>query len=268
MSIRLFGGNAMTVARFVTKPSTFARLKIAGSALLVFGLSACAQNFNANVSRFQSQLPAPSGQTFAVVADDPVLNGGLEFSQYARLVEAQLAKQGYTAAANPESATLLVRFDYGVDKGRERVRSTGFSGGYDPFYSPWYGYGGYGYGGYGYGGYGGGFGRAGYWGGRGYYGRGGYYPGSMWGYGWQDPFFDGGYENYTVFTSGIKLKIDRRADGSRLFEGKAEAASTSNRLPYLVPNLVEAMFTGFPGNSGETVRISVAPEKKSARNGN
>jgi len=29
-----------------------------------------------------------------------------------------------------------------------------------------------------------------------------------------------------------------------------------------VPNLVEAMFTGFPGNSGETVRISVAPEKK------
>ncbi|MEY2943252.1 MAG: hypothetical protein RLY97_1266, partial [Pseudomonadota bacterium] len=27
-------------------------------------------------------------------------------------------------------------------------------------------------------------------------------------------------------------------------------------------NLVEALFTGFPGNSGETVRISVAPEKK------
>jgi hypothetical protein len=27
-----------------------------------------------------------------------------------------------------------------------------------------------------------------------------------------------------------------------------------------VPNLVTAMFTGFPGNSGETVRISVAPE--------
>ena len=83
----------------------------------------------------------------------------------------------------------------------------------------------------------------------------------MWGYGWYDPWFDGGYEAYTVYTSGIKLKIDRRADGQRLFEGKAEAASTSNRLPYLVPNLVEAMFTDFPGNSGETVRISVAPEK-------
>ena len=30
-------------------------------------LAACAQNFNANVSRFQSQLPAPAGQTFAVL---------------------------------------------------------------------------------------------------------------------------------------------------------------------------------------------------------
>ena len=60
----------------------------------------------------------------------------------------------------------------------------------------------------------------------------------------------------------IALKIDRRADGERLFEGKAQAVSRSNRLQYLVPNLIEAMFTGFPGNSGETVRISIAPEKK------
>ena len=66
----------------------------------------------------------------------------------------------------------------------------------------------------------------------------------------------------TVYTSGIDIKIDRRADGKRLFEGKAEAASMSNRLPYLVPNLVEAMFTDFPGHNGETVRISVAPEKR------
>ena len=58
------------------------------------------------------------------------------------------------------------------------------------------------------------------------------------------------------------MKIDRAADGQRLFEGKAEAVSRSNDLPYLVPNLVEAMFTGFPGNSGETVRISVAPEDR------
>lgn len=204
---------------------------------LLLALAACAQNFNANVSRFQSQLPAPQGQTFAVVADDPALSGGLEFSQYARLVEARMAQLGYTPVADPAQANLLVRFDYGVDKGRERVRSTGFAR--DPFWSPWYGYGPYG----------------------GYWGRSRFHPYGAWGYGWHDPFFDNGYESYTVYTSGIDVKIDRRADGVRLFEGKAEAVSTSNRLPYLVPNLVEAMFTDFPGRSGETVRITVAPEK-------
>jgi hypothetical protein len=66
----------------------------------------------------------------------------------------------------------------------------------------------------------------------------------------------------TVYTSGINVQIDRRSDGKRVFEGKAEAASTSNRLPYLVPNLVEAMFTDFPGHNGETVRISVAPKRR------
>ncbi len=212
------------------------RLKLAAAALLLAGLAACASPFSANVSRFQTQLPAPAGQSFAVVADDPALAGGLEFSQYARQVEGRMAQLGY-APASPESASLLVRFDYGVDKGRERVRSSMMVA--DPFYSPWYGYG-----------------RMGYLPHR------GFYPHSMWGYGFYDPWFDQGYESYTVYTSGIDLKIDRRSDGARLFEGKAEALSQSNNLQYLVPNLVEAMFTGFPGNSGETVRISVAPEKK------
>ena len=96
-------------------------------------------------------------------------------------------------------------------------------------------------------------------------------PSRSWGYGFHDPFFGGsrfgyggGYgrdiESYTVYTSGIGLKIDDASSGQRLFEGQAEALSTSNHLQYLVPNLVEAMFTDFPGNSGETVRISVAPE--------
>lgn len=222
----------------VSSSSRFGKLRLAAAPLLLAGLAACATPFNANVSRFATQLPAPQGQTFAVVADDPALAGGLEFSQYAELVSAQMARLGY-APTSADQATMLVKFDYGVDRGRERIRSDPFAR--DPFYSPWYGYG-----------------RFGYWGRPiGYYGRHG-----VWGYGWQDPYFDSGYESYTVYSSGIELKIDRRADGERLFEGKAEALSTSNRLPYLVPNLVEAMFTGFPGNSGETVRISVAPERR------
>jgi hypothetical protein len=217
-----------------------ALLKAAAVTLILAALAACAAPFNANVQRFSSQLPAPQGQTFAIVAEDQALSGGLEFSQYAGLVANKLQSLGYAPASSPATADLIVRFDYGVDKGREKVRRTGYS---DPFWQPWYGSSRYGY-----------------------YGRPGYYrpfsPRGNWGFGFYDPWFDGGYESYTVYISGVSMKIDSRADGKRLFEGRAEAASTSNRLQYLVPNLVEAMFTDFPGNSGETVRISVAPEKK------
>ena len=215
-------------------------LKLALVPLMLGALTACATPFKADVQRFSAQLPAPQGQTYAVVADDPALAGGLEFSQYASLVDAKMNSLGYVRAADPASADLVVRFDYGVDKGRNQVRSNGYA---DPFWSSWYGYPRWGYGGR-----------------RGDYSP--FHPRGVWGYGWNDPWFNQGYENYTVYISAVSLKIDRRVDGTRLFEGQAEAASTSNRLGYLVPNLVEAMFTGFPGNSGETVRISVAPEKK------
>ena len=58
------------------------------------------------------------------------------------------------------------------------------------------------------------------------------------------------------------MDIRRRGDGQALFEGLAQARSRTNELPLLVPNLVEAMFTGFPGNNGETVRITVGPEPR------
>lgn len=215
-------------------------LRLAAIPLVLASLSACATGFNANVKRFQSQLPAPAGQSFAVVPEDPALAGGLEFAQYARLVESQMARLGYMPT-DPDHATMLVHFDYGVDKGRERIRSTGFAR--DPFWGPWYGAQPYGY-----------------------YGR--PYrlsPYGGWGFGWYDPWFDNGVESETIYTSGISLKIDRKADSVRLFEGKAEAVSTSNRLQYLVPNLIEAMFTDFPGQSGDTVRITVAPEKMTKR---
>ena len=48
----------------------------------------------------------------------------------------------------------------------------------------------------------------------------------------------------------------------RLFEGRAEAQSRDNDLTQIVPNLIEAMFTNFPGNSGEKVQITVAPPPK------
>ena len=209
--------------------------------LALLTLGACAnQPFRADVARFQA-MPAPAGQTFVVQASDSRNQGGLEFSQYAAMVSQRLVAQGYQPAADARSASFVVMLDYGVDNGHEKVVSTPGFGGFG--YGGWGGYGGFGYGGFGYGGF-----------------RRPFY------YGWNDPFlFGGGYpdvSSYTYYTSFLDMTISRTADGQRLFEGKAKARSRDDSLPYLVPNLVEAIFTGFPGRSGEEVRISVPPAPK------
>ncbi len=206
----------------------------------LLALASCTTGFQAKVSRFQA-LPAPSGQTFVVQSSDPRLQGGIEFGQYAQLVVGKLSQQGYTPAADPSRADLVVKLEYHVDSGRERIQSYPSR-----------------YGGFGYGGFGGGYGGFGF-------GGFGYRPYLN---GFYDPFLFGGYggfndvRSYTVYTSELDLQIDRTDTGKRVFEGTARAMSTDNDLPHLVPNLIDAMFTGFPGNSGETVKITIAPPQK------
>ena len=222
-------------------------LALAAPAALL-ALSACATGFPAQVQRFQA-MPAPQGQSFAIQSADSAKNGSLEFSQYADLVRRHLVGLGYSEAPSPREATMLVTLDYGVDDGEQRVVARP-----DPFRHPGYGYGPYGFG-------------SRY---QPYYSRFGYFGRrrSPFYWGWDDPFYgpfgyDRGYDidSYTVYTSYLDMDIRRTADGQSLFEGLAQARSRDDDLPVLVPNLIEAMFTGFPGNSGERVRITVAPER-------
>ena len=215
--------------------------------LALMAVAGCAQNFNAQVNRFQA-LPAAQGQTFVIKAGDPKLDGGLEFASYASQVSQRLQALGYQAAATPDAASLVVSLSYDVDNGKEKIRQTysGFSGScwgyYDPFCN-----------------------------------RFGYYPvswrGGRYGSGFYDPFlFGGGFgygggfgneiESYTVYTSGLTMNIAKQGTNERVFEGNAKAMSLNNNLTYLVPNLIQAMFTGFPGNSGETIKITVPPPPK------
>ena len=216
-------------------------LALAAPAALL-ALSACATGLPTQVQRFQA-MPAPQGESFYVQAADPEKRGGLEFSQYAELVRRHMIAQGYSEAPSAERATMVVSLDYGVDQGRDRVS-------YYP--NPW----GSGFG------YGSRFGYSPFYSRFGYFGR----HRSPFYWGWHDPFFgDPFYDDVrvtTVYTSYLDMDIRRTADGQALFEGLAQARSRTDDLPVLVPNLVEAMFTGFPGNSGETVRITVAPERR------
>ena len=233
--------------------SKFAAAVLLGASAL--GLSACATGFPAKVSRFQA-MPAPQGQSFVVVPLDARNLGGLEFSRYADMVGQAMQAQGYVRAASIDQATMVVRVGYGVDQGQTQFVREPFSyGRYGAFGHGGFGYGGFGYGGFGYG--------------RPYYSRYGRYGArSAFFYGWDDPFwyspFDDDIRSYTSYRSQLDVDIRRKVDNASLFEGKAQARSTSDNLGKLVPNLIEAMFTGFPGRSGETVRITVPPERKVA----
>jgi hypothetical protein len=216
------------------------RLLALAAPVALLALSACATGFPAQVSRFQA-MPAPQGQSFIIQPADAADRGGLEFAQYAGLVRQHLVAQGYSEAPSAQAATLLVSLDYGVDEGQRRTASApplstfnGF-GWSHPFYRPYYS-------------------RYGY---RGYR-RSPFY------WGWNDPYAYGpfGLDNYgaeTVHTSFLTMNIKRAGDGQAVFEGRAKARSASGELTALVPNLIEAMFTKFPGKSGETVRITVPP---------
>ena len=211
----------------------------AAAPLALLAVSACTQPFQANVARFQA-LPVPEGQTFTIEASNLRNEGGLEFAQYAGLVSQRLATYGYRPAEGGTKGQLIVKLDYGVDRGVPKTVSRP-SAGFGPV-GPW-GYGG------GYGGFGGrrwGYGSAFYYG---------------WDPLWYDPWMNQQIDTYTVYTSYVDMTIER-ADGKRVFEGKAKARSLDDALPRLVPQLIEAMFTNFPGQSGEEVRITVAPPKK------
>jgi hypothetical protein len=198
------------------------------------GLSACAEQINTTVSRYQA-MPAPQGQTFYVVpAGGMANNGGLEFQRYAGIVAQQLQARGYAPVSSAQTANMIVQFGYGIDRGEVQYTS-------DPFT-----YGRFGYGGF-------------------YGSRWGFYRprfglrfggGYLWG--WDDPFwYDEGIDSYVEYHSQMDLHIRQAGTNAPLFDGRAQARSATNRLDVVVPSLVDAMFTGFPGHSGETVKITI-----------
>jgi hypothetical protein len=211
--------------------SKFTAAALLGVAAL--GLSACATSLNTTVSRYQA-MPAPQGQSFFVVPGDGMAaNGGLEFQRYAGLVAQQLQARGFAPATAPGSATMLVQLGYGVDHGQTRVVEdpfyrSHFYGGYSPFYYPRFGF------------------------------------GSRFSYGWGDPFwYGGGVDSYVEYHSEVDLHIRAARTNQPLFDGRAQARSQTNRLDMVLPSLVEAMFTNFPGQNGETIKITIPTKPKS-----
>lgn len=237
-------------------------LSAAALGLAALSLSACATGLDTKVTRYQASALVP-GQSFYVVPKQGTPSPG--FYRYASMVSAQLEAQGFKPAGAPGLADMLVRVDYGVDEGKTEYAPDPFYnrrfgsglgpyGWRSPFYDPWFDP------------------RIGIYYGQPYWSS---YSGFPYYYGWDDPFWFSGsgygpygrydrgfYDRYTVYKSYLDLDIVQRSSNAPLFEGHAKARSQTDELDALVPNLVQAMFTGFPGRNGETVKITVPNKPK------
>jgi len=185
-------------------------------------LAACASNFQADVSRFH-RLEKPTGQTIRIAPLDERKEGSLEFQTYASMIAPELDRLGYMVVGPNDPSQLIAKIDYEVDDGNTVVRSypnhfPRFYGYYNPWYSPWYGYGPYDYG--------------------------------------------TDIRSYIVYPRQLDLQIVRAdvkpTDPSyMLYEGHARSQGTSDRLPEVMPLLIKALFTDFPGDSGATETVSI-----------
>jgi len=209
----------------------------------IFGLvSACNSTFRSDVTRFH-ELPEPRGESIVIVAADPAKNTSLEFASYANIVGGYLAKQGYVPAKDGKP-DLIVALDYSIDDGKVMIRD------YGPHFSFGYGYGyGYGYSGY-----------YDFWDTPySYYGYGPYF-GSFYSYG--DPF-ERHMSSYVTYTRKLNMTIRPNKPGVKnIFEGTVESTGRGKNLTKIMPHMVQALFTNFPGVSGATDKIVIELDKE------
>lgn len=190
-------------------------------------LAACASKIESDVARFHRMDQAVPEGTFTVVPKDEAKVGSLEFEQYASLVRGELVKLGWTPVNAANASDYVVEVDYSISDGVQVIRSRP---------TAYYGY---------YGGFGHPFLHSHF-----------FYP---YGYGDYDSY------SYTVYTRKLNVDIFRSTPKGRemVFEGRAESVGRDNRLPEIMPYLVQSMFTNFPGESGVTKRVEIKlPNKK------
>jgi hypothetical protein len=212
--------------------SRLARLLVMAPLMLLAG--GCASYLSADVTSFH-QLPTGhrfAGRTFAI-EPDPEQKDSLEFRAYADLVREALIGHGLVPASGP-NADLGVSVRFWIDDGRPVT----------------YGYPAYGYTSFGP-----------VWG---WVPRPG--PGGHVHYVWTATYPLGygvvgtNYSRYVLYRRELRVEInDRRADGkgARLFEGSASSEGESGALAPVMPAMVRALFSDFPGPNGVTRRVQV-----------
>jgi Domain of unknown function (DUF4136) len=196
---------------------------LAGGCLLALALlGGCAsERMKADVVRFHSGFAVQQGQSMAIAPVDSALAGGLEFSTYASLLAERLARLGYKSVANGP-ADLVVELAYG-----QVTRDTSIEGGRSPVTV-----------------------GVGVGGGSGSFGLGG---------GINFPIGKGSNQNRGMRDTQVRVRIKRSGEDKPLWEGRATSESLnveSNSLTGLMPAMLDAVLSNFPGESGKTIRYT------------
>ena len=217
-----------------------------GAALALALVSGCAigpQVVRTDVTSFNQWAALPADRTY-VFSRTLEYENSLELKGYEDIVRDELSTQGFRLAPDASGATLVVTLRPSVSSTRVRTRDSGFG--------PFYGGGGFG------GGYGGFGGRGGYG------GFGGYGP-----YG--GPFYGGGFYNdfdqpdLDIYRHRFELDIESKGVAARrYYEGRVEASDSNGANAQVVPSMIRALFTEFPGNNGQTRRVDVPAEERPA----
>ncbi|MCC3862434.1 DUF4136 domain-containing protein [Pseudemcibacter aquimaris] len=165
------------------------------------------------------QLPAPNGETIEVIAMDPNQQQSIEFANYAGMIGSQLGKYGYRPAQNSAS-------QYIAEISYEIHPMGGVVEGRSPV-SVGMGVGS------------------------------GSRSGTSVGFGISTGL--GSSRSEEKYLSRLHMNIVDLSSGNRIYEGHVENVSESPSLAQVMPFLVNALFEGFPGESGTSNTVTVKP---------
>ena len=222
--------------------SRFFSALLAWAALVL--ITGCANTLSTQVSTFNQWPTDSAGASFSVQTVKQAASANwsdLERQTYEKLVADALTQQGLRPAAVGEKA----RFNAHVrlDTRQDKVQRS------QAVYAPAWGYP---YSGYGW--------PRGYW------------HGGVWHdpfledgvFGWSAPVYVGErrYEQtIAMVLLGLRISDSRQKgdtpQGATVFEGSAEYAGQEAALPALMPYLVQALFSDFPGRNGQVRQVTL-----------